>query len=945
MAALPTGTVTFLYTDIEGSARRWEERPAATRAAVDRHFALLRAAVGAHRGRVFRIQGDGLCAAFATAPDALAAALAAQLALHAEPWPEGDALRVRMALHTGAAEVQDGDYVGACLNRLGRLLGISHGGQTLLSRITHDLVRESVPAGAGLRDLGAHRLRDLAAPEQLFQLLHPDLPEAYPPLRSLDALQNNLPLQLTSFVGREREIGAVGDLLDAHRLVTLTGTGGCGKTRLALQVAAGLGAVHPDGVWFVDLAPLTDPALVPQVVLAAMGLREAPSRPALATLTDHLGAKTVLLLLDNCEHLVEACARVADALLRACPCLRVLATSREALGVAGETAWRVPSLAVPDPDPGRAEPIGRLAEYEAVRLFVDRAAQVQPAFALTDRNAAAVAQVCRRLDGVPLALELAAARVRVLAVEQILARLDDRFQLLTGGSRTALPRQQTLRAALDWSHDLLSEPERALLRRLSVFAGGWTLEAAEAVCAPVDPASPRSARLGPSEPLDVLTGLVDKSLVLVDETPAGMRYRCLETIRGYGLERLAEAGEAEPVRRQHAGYFLALAVAAEPHLTGAEQVTWLGRLTAEHDNLRAALRWTQERGQGEMGMRLAGALWRFWMVRGHVREGYERLAALLATGPPSETAPRAKALLGAGVLVHYQGEQTTAEQLLAESLAAYRALGDRRGSANALTGLGIVAHALGDDAAARPLHEESLAILRELGDRHGVAVALNNLGQVLTARGDYAAARASYEESLALRRDSGDALGIATALMNLGWLDYLQGDYGAARGRHEESLAISRRVGGRLRVAQSLINLANLARERGEYATARAMYQESLTILTELDNRLDLAEALEGVAALAAVQTEPARAVRLGGAAAALRERIHAPLDPIGQARLDSSLAPARQAQGADGGAAAWAEGRAMTLEQAVAYALSDAPEEPAGAAAGSPVTTDSAHA
>ena len=632
MSVAPTGTITFLFTDIQGSTRLWEEHPDAMRPALARHDDLLRQAITDHSGHVFKTVGDAFCAAFPTAPDALAAALAAQRSLAAEPWPDPVSVCVRMALHTGAAEERSGDYFGQPLNRVARLMAAGHGGQTLLSGATQELTRDQLPASVTLRDLGQRRLKDLGRPEHVFQALHPALPADFPPLRSLDNpdLPNNLPQQVTSFIGRERQVGEVTALLGRTRLLTLTGAGGCGKTRLALQVAADLLDQYFDGVWLVEMAALSDPALVPQAVAAALGVREEPGKPIQQTLVGWLRDKRLLIVLDNCEHLVGASASLAADVLRNCPDVRVLATSREPLSVAGEQTYRVPSLS--SPDPKAAQTVESLSQYEAVRLFIERAQAVQPDFSVTDANAPAVAQVCFHLDGIPLAMELAAARVRSLPVEQINARLDNRFRLLTGGSRDALPRQQTLRALIDWSYDLLTEAEKALLCRLSVFAGGWTLDAAEKVVAGE---GLEGEVVEDFEVLDLLTSLVDKSLVIYEEREEGeARYGLLETVRQYAAERLAEGEGADQMERRHAGWALALAEEAEPQLTSPEQGVWLTRLEAEHDNLRAALGWC-ERGMGQRaqeGLRLTGALWRFWWVRGHVTEGRHWLGMALDKG-------------------------------------------------------------------------------------------------------------------------------------------------------------------------------------------------------------------------------------------------------------------------------------------------------------------------
>jgi class 3 adenylate cyclase len=480
--SLPTGTVTFLLTDVEGSTKLWEDHPEEMRTALARHDGIASAIVAAHEGVVIKSRGEGdsLFTVFGRASDAVQAACALQQAFYSEAWPEETPIRVRMALHTGEADLRDGDYYGTTVNRCARLRAIGHGGQILLSQATESLVRDSLPEGATLRDAGAYVLKDLRrSAEQVFQLIHAGLPAVLSPLRSLQP--NNLPQQLTSFIGREKEIGEIRELMGKTRLLTVTGAGGSGKTRLALEAAADLLLGEGDGAWLVELAPLSDPALTPQSVASTLGVREEPGRPVTETLVDHLRSKRVLILLDNCEHLLTACASLAETLLRNCPHVRILATSREGLGITGETTYRIPSLSVPDTkDAAKAD---SLARFEAVQLFMDRAQAAQPGFTLNDTNAPAVAQICVRLDGIPLAIELAAARVKAMSVDQIAARLDDRFRLLTGGSRTALPRQQTLRAMIDWSYDLLTEKEQVLLRRLSVFAGGWTLEAAEKVCA------------------------------------------------------------------------------------------------------------------------------------------------------------------------------------------------------------------------------------------------------------------------------------------------------------------------------------------------------------------------------------------------------------------------------------------------------------------------------
>ncbi|HWE61630.1 MAG TPA: adenylate/guanylate cyclase domain-containing protein, partial [Chloroflexota bacterium] len=713
-AALPTGILTFLMTDVEGSTALWEDNPEAMRTALARHDALLDEALDQYGGRQIkeRGEGDSIFAVFRQASSAVAAACAIQQALQAEPWPTGAPLRVRIGLHTGEAELRDIGYYGPVVNCTARLRSLGHGGQILLSQVTAQLVSAALPDGITLRPMGHHTLKGLRQPVDVFQVLHPALPAEFPPLASPQAPRHNLPETLSSFIGRELEQQEVSALLSRpparHRLVTLTGTGGTGKTRLALAVASTVVDTFEDGVWLVELATLTDPALVPQAVANALGQREEPGRSVLATVIDYLKSRRLLLVLDNCEHLVAACAEVASALLHACAQLHILATSREALDVAGEHRYRVPSLAVPDLGHYLPTP-AVMRRYEAVQLFEERARSRRRDFSVTGTNMRAVAQICARLDGIPLAIELAAARVGALPVEGIAARLDDCFRLLTGGPRTVLPRQQTLRASLDWSFDLLSEPERALLRRLSTFAGGCTLAAAEAICA--------GTGVEEWDVLDLLDQLVNKSLVVLDELPEHgdePRYRLLETVRHYGQEKLAatpmgEVPERVVVGDRHLGWYLALAEQAEPALVGPEQALWLARLEAEHDNLRAALRHALEHGQREPGLRLAGALWRFWYTRGHLSEGRGWLDELLADGAGAASL-RARALRGAGVLAYNQGDFARAVALTEQSLALYEQLGERQGVAATLNLLGYVAVKQGDGARACTLSEASLAL-------------------------------------------------------------------------------------------------------------------------------------------------------------------------------------------------------------------------------------------
>ncbi len=684
---------------------------------------------------------------------------------------------------------------------------------------------------------------------------------------------NNLPSALTSFIGRERAIAEVRRLLTTTRLLTLTGAGGSGKTRLAFQVGADALEEYPDGVCAVELASLSDPHLVPQAAASALGVLEHTGRSLTESLVHYLRPRNVLLLLDNCEHLVLACAALADALLRRCPSLRILATSREGLRASGELTYLVPPLSLPEPD--RLPPLESLMRFEAVRLFAERAAFNHPGFTITDSNAPTVVQVCHRLDGMPLAIELAAARVRVLTVEQIAARLDDRFRLLTGGSRTVLPRHQTLQAAMDWSYDLLSGPERALLRRLSVFAGGWTLEAAEAIC-PGDGIEATAI-------LELLTSLVDKSLVLVETRTGEARYGLLETIRQYSRTRQGTSGEAATAQRRHRDWYLALAERAEAELRGPGQEAWLERLEAEHDNLRAALEWSAAQPPDtDAEMRLAGALRWFWFIRGYWSEGRRRLEAALARRGEAPSPALVRALQGAARLARFQGAYDRSRALSEEGLAVSHGLADRESRVWFLISLGAVELHQGDRARAAVLFEEGLLISRALGNKGLISMALADLGVVARIQGDLERAEALLQESLALSRDVQDK-----------W-----------------------------RIALSLHSLGMVAFRRGNYDRAAGLYAESLALASQVQDRWIADDCLDGLAAVACVRGHYEHAARMAGAADALREMLG--YRPLGEERSDHDrcVATARVGLGEAAFGAAWAEGRTMTLERAIAGAL-----------------------
>jgi predicted ATPase/serine/threonine protein kinase len=738
------------------------------------------------------------------------------------------------------------------------------------------------------------------------------------PIKQAETRPTNFPLQRTGFVGREKEVAAAKDLLLRQdvRLVTVTGPGGIGKTRLATQVASGLVDHFPGGTHFVPLSALTDPDLVASVIVQALGIREAGGQSPLEilkrNLQDSLRAP-VLLLLDNFEHLVQATPTVAE-ILAAGPNLKVLVTSRAALHLYGEHEFPLPPLTLPD---SRSMPsVEVLSQCPAFALFVQRAAAARPDFELNRENASAVAEICARLDGLPLAIELAAARVKVLSPSSMLTRLASRLQLLTGGSQDLPQRQQTLRAAIDWGYDLLSAAEQKLFRRLSVFVGGCNLESVEAVC---DTKGDLDLDL-----LDGMASMVDKSLVQQVEQGGGeSRFVMLETLREYALEKLEVSGEAALTKRAHAAYYLVLAEENATESSEAEGAGWLERLGLENDNFRASLEWLTETGNAEWGLRLGTSLFRFWEVREYLAEGRDRLNRLLKlTEAGATTKLRMRALFAAGVLAGEQGDYTSAVALINESQDIAQALGDKTGVAVSLNALAVFARDRGDVEVAHVLFEASLGLWRELGDQKAVARALSNLANVVKLQGEYGRARALYVECLSIFGGLGDRMGVAWSLNYQGDVAHDQGDSAAARTLYEQGLAIFREVGDRWGIAGTLADLGSLAREERDYCTARSLYRESIRVFQELDHRRGIARLLEYFACLAAAQLEPERSLRLAGAAAALRQNIGAPLTPAEQAKLETSLHAARQALTNKIGATAWLEGWALPAERAIEEVL-----------------------
>jgi predicted ATPase/class 3 adenylate cyclase/tetratricopeptide (TPR) repeat protein len=1005
MTGLPTGTVTFLFTDVEGSTKLWEDFPSAASAALVRHDEIIESSVASAAGAVVRPRGEGdsrFCV-FHRPSDALSAALQIQRRLEAEPWPVPRPIKVRIGVHTGEADLRAGDYYGAAVNRCARIRGIANGGQTLVSRATEEVV-DALPRGVTLRDLGAHRLRDVAEPERIFQLCHPDLPDEFGPLHSLDERRNNLPGELSSFIGRESEVHDLKKLVADARLVTLHGAAGCGKTRLALEVADELIGAYADGVWFCDLAPVTDGALVADVVATALGISERSRiedmEGAGAELRErvlaHLEPRHALVLLDNCEHLVRAAAEFVEDILRACPNVHVLATSREALGVPSEIAWKVPSLSIPDPN--NLPDLQELSGFEAFKLFVERARQRRADFAVTAEEAPAIAQICARLDGIPLAIELAAARVKLLSPAQIAARLDERFRLLVGGSRTALERQQTLRATVDWSYEPLSDAERALFRRLGVFAGGFTLESVEAICI--------GEPVGSFDLLEHMAQLVDKSLVEVEPQGTDVRYRMLETFRQYAREKLLEAGEMAAMRDHHRDHFLGLAETAAPHLDRADQVQWFTRLETEHDNLRAALDWSITGRDTDTALRFVVALWVFWLVRGHISEGRSWCAAALTTvgaeQPASEQAASllSGALRGASLLAMASYDMRSLLEFLPKWRAAADASGDELHKAYVTVGEGFESFFGGDFATTRVKWEDAYEVGTRIGDPYIRTWTLNMLAQIEGFEGRRERAREMLDDMVSIAREVGDLQAIAYGSLNLSSQARITGDFDAAHRYAAECLEIARKIGDKIVISEALAQMVANARGAGDTARARALIAEGralrldsglmsdvwtfqLARVEEIDGNLDLARALyeevrdkapkagligglpgalEGLARIALAQDRiddalelardaarvwvdagvrtsvpypialvarclarvgrAKRAARLFGASEALRGTFGDVLQEQALRQMSVDIGLARSALSGEEFEEAWQAGGAMSLEEAVAYAM-----------------------
>lgn len=858
VAPLPEGTITFMLTDLEGSTRAWESQPQKMRGAMARHDAILTSLTQQRDGELVEAgrEGDSILAVFRTAATAAACALHIQQTFAAERWPDGLVLKVRIALHTGEAQLRQGHYFGPALNRCARLLAACHPGQILMTKATQAMLADEVPPGSALVDLGLHRLKDLVRPEQVFQLDDLALPIEFPPIRSLPRHLTNLPLELTSFVGRSFELHQLKELQSRSRLLALIGPGGVGKTRLAIQLASDLRDKLADGVWLVELAPLTDGELLPQAVAAALDVPEQADRALPTTLVEHMRERETLLVLDNCEHLVEAVARLVEALLRSCPKLNLLITSREVLNIPGEVIWWVPPL----------------DDSEAVQLFLDRARSAGQA--QSGAGLPVVTDICRRLDGLPLAIELAAARSHMMPLEDIEARLGDRFLLLRGGNRTAAQRQQTLEAAVDWSYDQLSEPEQLLFERLAVFSGRFSLADVEAVCSAPPLSNP--------EVLGLLARLVDKSLLVAEEG----RYRLLETMREYGLRRLTGSGRVQEVRATHARRFLEVAKSWEP----GHFAQWLDRVEDAHDNCRGALGWAVIHDR-TLGLLLAGALFEYWQLRGHITEARAWLESLLEA--TTEASP-----LRTGARVQF---------------AAF-------------------AYTMNDLRVAQSILEDVLAEARRMGDAVHEMLALKRLSLVMLAVGEPARGNACAEEALSLALAVGDQLQEGQICQNLGVIRGSVGDFAGAGHWLASSVAIQRKLGRGDEASTTLALLAAIHNLQGDHESADIAIVESLQTGRALKNRR-LAWTLDVLASRLA-EDRPQEAQIIAGAASAMYASVGIRPPAIWQALLTNALAPARTALGDQAANQAWEQGRQMDFDEAVTHALTQAG---AGRRAGSP--------
>ena len=914
---LPSGTVTFLFTDIEDSTKLWEKFPEAMKSALAKHDALLKEAVESNFGQIIKTTGDGIHAVFSTAMDAVNASIDAQHTFQTSEFFENSevSIRVRMGIHTGEAELRDGDYYGSTLNRAARIMSIGHGGQILVSETTLHIAQEHLVPEVTVLDLGHHQLKGLKRAEKIFQIAMPDLQQEFPSLKSVTHATNNLPAQLTSFIGRERELAEAKSRLDDARLLTLIGPGGTGKTRLSVQLGTDLLETFRDGVWLVELAPISDPSLVMQTVASAFDIHEISGTPLKALVHDYLREKQLLLILDNCEHLVDASAKIADEFLHVAAKTKIIASSREALGINGEVVYRVPSLSLPE----QAEVTKEAAlGYESVQLFVDRASAANPKFQLTDENASPVAQICSRLDGIPLAIELAASRITVFSPEQIAKRLDDRFKLLTGGSRTALPRQQTLRALIDWSYDLLSEDEQAFFRRLSVFSGGWTFEAAETICNNLDV-------------FEYLPQLINKSLVVVNDEGDEPRYYLLETIRQYARDKLLENGEGEGTRDRHLVYYLEMAETARPKLLQkAHELEWLKRLETEYDNIRTAVEWGLSNDPFAV-MKMVSFLLFFMMTKSHSGEGHrwgQEALKQIDDGRSltiNENEQKGRLLASLSILSFSMGDNQTTIKEANQALTLLRPTNDKwflaltlgfRAAADFLTGNTDIAIAA---------MEEATSLAEEIGDKYVLGAVLSSSSRVEAfARGDFAKAYAIHERACELLKEYGNRWTYAITLYGLGNIAIALKDFDIARKKFNLAMQIMQELGSKRNVVMIQSDLAHILRYEGNYSGAMASYRGTIQEWQRIGHRAAVAHQLESIAFISKALEQADKALRLLGAAEALREKIGIDMTSQEREAYEKEVADLKVNMDEKEFTSLWTEGRSMTMGEAIELAVEE---------------------
>ena len=917
MSKLPSGTVTFLFTDIEGSTKLWEKYPEKMKSALAKHDSILKDAVESNKGHIIKTTGDGIHAVFSTVIDAIKASIESQHNLANQT--NNPSIKIRIGIHTGEAELRDGDYYGGTLNRAARIMSIGHGGQILISETTLQIAREHLPEDVSVLDLGQHQLKGLSNAEQIYQISKPELQQEFPALKSQTQARNNIPTQLTSFVGRENELAEAKSRLEGARFLTLIGPGGTGKTRLSIQLGSQLVSEFKDGVWLVEFAPIADPSLVTQTIASIFDIGEVPGVSIKSLLHDFLREKHLLLMLDNCEHLVEASAEVADELLHVAPNIKVIVSSREALGVAGETVYRVPSLSLPNQDSltGAAELTKDAAMgFESVQLFVERASAANRKFQLTDENASSVAQICSRLDGIPLAIELAASRITVFSPEQIAKRLDDRFKLLTGGSRTALPRQQTLRALIDWSYDLLSDDERALLRRLSVFAGGWTFEAAETICNNVDV-------------FEHLPQLINKSLVTVKDDNDETRYFLLETIRQYARDKLLENGEGEGTRNRHLAYYDELLGTAFPELqTRARELYWIKRLEPEVDNIRAAVEWSLSNDPYVVARIVyfaAGIMASTNLAfEGH-RWGTEAIKQIEQGSPLSteKTLHKGRLLTGMSLCSFTVGDLQLSKKEALEAANILRSTDDKWTLGLTLGFLASSSVFTGDSVTAISAIEEARTLANELEDKQLLASVFNASSRIEAfINKDFAKAFEAHEKACELLKEHGNRWSYAVTLYAFGNFAINLNQFELARTKLTLALHTMQELGANRNAGMIKSDLAHLLRYEGKYPEAMLAYSKTIREWQRMGHRAAVAHQLESIAFIAKALEKKEKSTQLLGAAERLRKIIKINMTAQERDEYDKEVADLKANMNEKEFTSLWAEGGSMTMDQAIELAL-----------------------